>query len=251
MGVCEYADGTTIPFPNRRLNTFLNQAPILDENGCVEFVAPDIVFNGIISVSNAKCPHSEITVAFEIGNSGEIDISGNLPISFYDGDPRIAGAVHLGTQTERLVNFEIGSLLEITKTFTGPGGNFDLYVVINDNGSTPPLTNPLPTATIPECDTENNLDSARIGFQPFALTLQKINDNRRCDHSLPNNGSARAFYQDGGVERTEADGYTFRWYNQNDFSSVLYTGSTYTGMATGTYDVPWLLFPHGLLLRHT
>ena len=33
------------------------------------------------------------------------------------------------------------------------------------------------------------------------------------------------------------DDFTFRWYNQNDFSTVLFTGSEFPTMAEGTYSV--------------
>ncbi len=201
---CEYADGTTIPFDNRPLNTFLNQAPILNEEGCVEFASPDIRFEDIISASDALCPDAEITVQFEITNLGDIDISGSLPVSYYAGNPQTANATLLDTKVALLVNFEVGETLTLEQTFSGIGGDFMLYVVINDNGGTPPLDNPLPTATIPECETINNIDSTRVGFQTFDLTVEKIFDNRKCVDSyvdgggntvlVPDNGQARAYY---------------------------------------------------------
>ncbi len=203
-GTCEYSDGSTIPFDNRPLNTFLNQAPILNEEGCVEFASPDIEFVGILSATDALCPDAEITVEYEIRNQGDIDISGSLPVSYYAGDPTTSAGVLLDTEVAALVNFEVGETLTITQTFTGIGGDFELFVVINDNGGTPPLTIPLPTAGIPECETGNNISSTIVGFQSFDLTVEKIFDNRKCVDSyvdefgntitVPDNGQARAYY---------------------------------------------------------
>ena len=193
-GTCEYADGTLVPFPSRPLNTFLNQAPILNEEGCVEFASPDIDFVGILSATDAACPDAEITVAFEITNIGDVDISGNLPVSYYAGDPRTSDGVLLDTEVTLLVGFDVGETLTITQTISGVGGDFELFVVINDNGGTPPLSVPLPTATIPECETGNNIQSTLVGYQAFDLTVEKIDDNRKCDPSKPDNGSARAYY---------------------------------------------------------
>ncbi len=194
-GLCEYADGSLVPFPSRPLNSFINQAPILNEDGCVEFASPDIEFVGILEASDAECPDATIEVTYEVRNIGDIAISGNLPVSYYAGDPRLAdGSMLLDTEVTTLVNFEPETTLEITQTINGIGGEFQLFVVINDNGSTPPITVPLPTATIPECNTENNIQSTSVGFTRFDLVAEKLNDNRKCDDSLPDNGSAQAYY---------------------------------------------------------
>ena len=193
-GECTFSDGSLIPFPSRPLNTFINQAPILNEDGCVEFASPDIDFVGILSATDAACPDAEITVDFEITNIGDIDISGALPVSYYAGDPRTTNSTLLDTEVTLLVGFEVNETLTISQTIQGVGGDFELFVVINDNGGTPPLTVPLPTSTIPECETGNNIQSTIVGFQRFELQSEKLNDNRKCDPSLPDNGSARAYY---------------------------------------------------------
>ncbi len=195
-GTCEYSDGSTIPYDNRPLNTFINQAPILNEDGCVEFASPDIDFIGIVSASDALCPDAEITVEFQITNTGDIGISGNLPVSYYAGDPTAdpSSSVLLDTEVTFLTNFEVGETATITQTIAGVGGDYELFVVINDAGGTPPLDVPLPTATIPECETGNNIQSTLIGSQTFDLTVEKLNDNRKCDPAKPDNGSARAYY---------------------------------------------------------
>ena len=190
------------------MNTFLTQAPILDENGCVEFVSPDLVVNGNpISSSNASCPDAEITVTFTITNEGDTEISGGLPVSYYAGDPTDPNSTYLDTDIELIVGFDVGEALEITQTIQGIGGNFDLYAVVNDLGGTPPIAaslDDLPNATIPECETGNNYTVVPVTFTPYSLSVEKLADDRRCllipkqsdptMDSIPANGSARAFY---------------------------------------------------------
>ena len=193
-GVCEYADGTLVPFPSRPLNSFLNQAPVLNQDGCVEFASPDIDFVGILGVTDAVCPDAKLTVDYQITNIGDIDISGVLPVSYYSGDPRTASATLLDTEITLLENFEVGQTLNIEQTIQGIGGDFELFVVINDNGSTPPIPDPLPTSTIPECETGNNIQSTFVGFQEFMLTVDTLSFNRKCEPTKPDNGAARAYY---------------------------------------------------------
>ncbi len=198
---CKYADGSSIPFPSRPLNTFLTQSPILDENGCVEFVAPDIVLLGnAISATDAQCPNAEITVTLTLTNGGDVGVSAGLPISYYAGNPTEVGSTYLDTEIEFLTNFQPGQTLEITQEIIGIGGNFDLYVVANDLGGTPAITSSprayeeLPSATVIECKTANNYNFVNISFDPFNLTVEKLEDDRRCDLSKTPNGSAKAFY---------------------------------------------------------
>ncbi|MEM9337440.1 MAG: gliding motility-associated C-terminal domain-containing protein [Bacteroidota bacterium] len=199
-GVCQFANGTSIPFPNRPLNTFLTQSPILDENGCVEFVTPDLVISGnAISASPAICPSSEVDVTFTLTNDGDTDISGVLPVSYYAGDPFTGSAIYLDTQTESLINFQVGQSVDISHTVNGIGGNYTLFVVVNDQGAiAPPIAASaaeLVTDAILECETSNNVNSVNVTFERFDLTHEVLNQDRRCDLSLTPNGSANVFFE--------------------------------------------------------
>ena len=207
-GVCENADGTPVVGDVRPLNTFLTQAPILDENGCVEFVSPDMAILGnAITATDAQCPDGEIEVTFTITNEGDTDVSGGLPVSYYAIDSLNEEYSYLDTETVTLINFEVGTALEIVQTINGIGGEYDLYVVVNDLGGDPSILgdfDALPSAVIPECETANNYNFTSIGFEPFHVSIQKLEDDRRCytgpsmvdptTDSIPPNGSARAFY---------------------------------------------------------
>ncbi len=201
-GVCQYSDGSTIPFPSRSLNSFISQAPVLDKDGCVKFVSPDMVILGnTISATRVQCPFAGIDVTFTLSNQGDADISGRLPVSYYAGDPTKAGSIHLDTEVETLANFTVGEEQEITQTIEGIGGVDTLYIVVNDLGSAPPITttpgdySSLPSATIPECETANNYNKIAVDFTPFALTVNKLQDNLKCDLTKPDNGIAQAYYQ--------------------------------------------------------
>ncbi|MFH6981807.1 LamG-like jellyroll fold domain-containing protein, partial [Marinoscillum luteum] len=188
--------------PNRFLNTFLNQSPFVDETGCPSYVSPDIDLDGTsITATASNCPATEFSVSFDISNTGDADISGSLPVTFYAGDPLTANSTKLNTEIVVLLNFVEGETRTITLDVDGIGGDFDLYISVNDFGQTPPIT-PY-SASIPECETDNNIASVSVTHTPFTLTVDKLKDNQKCDPSKPDNGQAQAYFDGtigGGVE---------------------------------------------------
>ncbi len=183
---------------NRVLNTFLNQSPIVESNGCPSYVSPDIVIDGssIVQNSLATCPEAEFEIEFSVQNQGDTKISGTLPVTFYDGDPETADATKLNTQYGIITNLDSGDYQTFTMTVEGSGGNFDLYVSINDYGQTPPITPGL--GNIPECEEGNNIVSFSVESNPFPLTANALLDNRKCDPSKPDNGSGEAYFDATG-----------------------------------------------------
>ena len=244
---CEYSDGTVIPFPSRPLNTFLTQAPILDENGCVEFVSPDMVIADPITATNAVCPRAEIEVTFRLKNEGDTDISGSLPVSYYAGDPTTSSAIYLDTESVTLLSFAVGDSMDVTQTITGIGGNYDLYITINDLGGVPPIApsfDELPNATIPECETSNNIGTVAVTFDAFELETAILEHDRRCDTNLTPNGSATVNYNGpspGSVETlylenfddqtngTQSDAGTTAWTSSEDFGATFRGVSDFNG----------------------
>ncbi|MEL6559320.1 MAG: LamG-like jellyroll fold domain-containing protein [Bacteroidota bacterium] len=178
----------------RSLNSFLNQAPFLNQDGCAEYSQPDFSIGDNITFSAPTCPDTEFSVSFLLSNVGDLDLSGNLPITFYSGDPTVAGSVKLNTIVQPLVDFNPGDQLVVTGTVQGPGGDFELFISINDVGTQNPPIDPDAQVAITECETVNNLASVSIVSEPFNLSVSKISDNNKCDDALPDNGSARAFY---------------------------------------------------------
>ncbi|MEM9325182.1 MAG: LamG-like jellyroll fold domain-containing protein, partial [Bacteroidota bacterium] len=186
---------------NRPLNTFLTQSTILEADGCPSFVSPDINLISINDAGSSFCPETEFDVTFELRNDGDTDLSGTLPVAFYNGDPRTPDAELVDTDIYILNNFTVGSTETVTMTVDGPGGDFDLYILINDAGSEPPVV--ITTASIPECETGNNLATRAVESVPFELQTQIVSDNEKCTDDAPDNGEATAYYEGtlgGGTE---------------------------------------------------
>ncbi len=200
-GSCTDANGLTIPFASTPLNTFINQAPFLNSQGCVEFIAPDINLVRIIQADPIQCPDGTTDVVFEIANDGDADISGSLPVSYYAGDPTSNNSTLLDVRVEALQNFKSGDRLQITHSITAVGGSFELYVVINNTGSTPPISDPLPATSIYECKTDNNIKSIPVTTNPFKLQVVKLSDNIKCADDYLDNSGNRVLVPDNGTAR--------------------------------------------------
>ncbi|MCZ6692370.1 MAG: hypothetical protein O6939_00570, partial [Bacteroidetes bacterium] len=224
------------------LNGFINQTPTLNTNGCPTLPAADLNFltsgsSSAITIIAPVCPQTDFLVSFKVQNIGDVSISSNLPVTFYKGDPTQAGAVKLKTETFIVTNLAPGdSIIVDSLSVTADGTFFELFVVLDDDGTTPvPIT--LPTnPSAQECDFTNNIESSLVNPQPFTLGLEKIQDNIICDASFPNTGAARAFALQGGSEITA--GFTFNWFNGTTVTATPdYVGHTYSGIADGTYTV--------------
>ncbi len=226
---------------NRALNSFLNQSAILDSKGCKTYPAADITFvpnPELLNIVPPTCPDQDFLVSFSLENIGDLSVTGDIPITFYNGNPSVAGAVKLGTQIISLTNLRIGDQLDIQDmVVTGTGGAFTLFAVLNDNGSTaPPIT--LPNSGFDECNFLNNIVSASVVPRAFPLSTS-MTDHIQCgvDPSPPN-GSVKAYKLEGATEQTV--GYTFHWFDgptAGPAASADHVGSQVTGLADGTYSV--------------
>ncbi|MEP2026858.1 MAG: hypothetical protein ABJH98_08565, partial [Reichenbachiella sp.] len=178
---------------NRPLNAFLNQAPYLNETGCPSYVSPDVELVEISSVGAAQCPEGDFDITIVIQNSGDIELTGSLPITFYNGSPDEASSSKLNTIYTTFTDFEVDATMDINTLVSGSGGDFDLYVSVNDDGSQhPPVLNFI--RPVPECDDSNNLTFTAVVADPFDLTHEVVSNNIKCDPSFPDNGDARVFY---------------------------------------------------------
>ncbi|MEJ0030372.1 MAG: hypothetical protein WDO15_08390 [Bacteroidota bacterium] len=120
----------------------------------------------------------------------------------------------------------------------GPGGLFTLFIVLNDNGSTVPTPITLPNTNFVECDYSNNVISAPV--QPKSVPIiGSSRPNAHCNPpgTTPDNGLASAHVElTGGVK--DSTNFTFRWFNGATVDATPdFTGSPYTGLASGTYSV--------------
>jgi len=148
---------TAFPF-----NSFLTQTTQLDSNGLPIFAASDdsiAIVNPLTHINYNPCQNGindSIRVQFTVFNNGSEILPAGTPISFYQNNPFLAGSTFLGGTTVS-GNVAPGTpLLLPPASIPDQGGTFDLFVLINDSGTTaPPLTGP--TANHVECDFTNNL----------------------------------------------------------------------------------------------
>ncbi len=237
---------------SRPLNSFLNQSPYLNSFGCPSFPAPNLAvlpFNGTstIDYSPPTCPVDSFEISFKFMNRGDIGISGNLNISFYNGDPRLTTlplATRLTTKVFPLAELNPGDTVSITTIVKGPGSQFKLFIVLNDNGTTIPLDFTKQPDRIAECEYDNVIEADIIPL-PAPLIPELIRDNLKCLAGIPgapspaDNGAVRAYVPIGAIK--DSVNFDFYWSDgavAKPMASADYDdGPTYSGLAAGTYTV--------------
>lgn len=226
------------PGPNRPLNGFLNQSPYLDTVGCPIYATPNLApVAGSLDITEPTCPERDFGIAFRITNLGDVGLTGNIPITFYNGDPSLPTTVRLNTITVSLSDLQVGDTITINSIVNGPGSQFDLYVVVNDAGTTSPIPASLPNTNFVECDYTDNILSGTVVPDPVAISAVKVADNLKCAPTVPDNGAVRAFVPTGLGENTVD--YNFYWSNGTTGLPVPanFLGAVYSGRAAGTYTV--------------
>jgi hypothetical protein len=236
-----FSTGSCTQGPNRPLNNFLNQSPFLNIDGCPTYKSPDLAFvNNSLTVNPPTCPSQNFTISFKFQNVGDIALSGDIPITFYNGNPSLAGAIKLNTITIPVGSLGVNGIQDVTNaTVSGPGGPFILYIVLNDNGSTVPTPISLPNTDFLECDYSNNILSSPVNPIPVAITALKVQDNIKCTGSAsPDNGAVRAFIPMGGGVENTAD-YNFFWSKGAVAKPAPadYQGAAINGLPNGSYTV--------------
>lgn len=228
--------------PNRALNSFLNQSAILDSKGCKTYPTADILFEPsplLINVEQPTCPDQNFKVSFSLKNSGDISLSGAIPVTFYSGDPRLAGATKLNTHTVNVTNFKPGDIVSATNvTVNGTGLTFTLYAVLNDAGTTVPTPIVLPNSGFLECNYTNNVATAGIKSKDFDLSTLTTAHVQCSATGTPANGSAKAFKLVGATQQTV--GFSFYWFNgatAGPTGSAAFVGPNRSPLLNGTYSV--------------
>jgi large repetitive protein len=233
-----WSTGSCTAGPNRPLNGFLNQSPFLNSDGCPTYAAPDLaIVNNSLAITQPNCPDTDFVVSFELENIGDVELSGDVSVTFYNGDPTLAGATKLGTTLISLNNFGTGQTLSATNiNVSSTGAPFTLFVVMNDDGSTVPTPITIPNTNVLECNYANNIVSGSVIPNPFLISTVVTNNISCAGGAVPANGSARAFRLVGAIEETVD--YNFSWYNSASPSGAAnFTGPIYSGLAAGTYSV--------------
>jgi hypothetical protein len=215
-----------LPGPQRPLNVFLNQVPYLNANGCPIFPSADLTFIGqdpatadpnspnyfpAVVVTPPICGNLDIGVVFNIGNTGEVPITDNVPVSFFNGDPRLPGAIRLFNTNIAVNNLSVGDTLTTSPVlFNGPGVVFDLYIALYNDGSVLPI--PASGQTTKECEILNNVYRVQVVPSPFTAQIAKFRDNEKCIITDPDAGELRARIFKGVTEVFDFSPYAFQWY---------------------------------------
>lgn len=236
-----FSTGSCTVGPNRPLNTFLNQTPFLNLDGCPTYKSPDLTYvDNSLSVTPPQCPDGMFTVSFQITNQGDIGLTGTVPITFYNGNPMQLGAIKLSTVQVPLTNFDVGDIEPLTNiSIAGPGGPFTLFIVLNDAGTSLPPPISLPNTNFLECDYGDNILSSPVNPLPVGITAVKVQDNMKCAGSTtPDNGAIRAFIPTAGGGENTTD-YNFYWSAGAVAKPIPadYTGATVNNMPEGLYTV--------------
>lgn len=238
-------DGTSRP-----LNSFLNQSTNYDESGCPVFSTPNLMivpFNTgeTINYSSFNCLADSFQVSFHYVNTGSVSVNSPLKISFYDGDPTLASppATLLHTETVWALDMNPGDTITTTLKLKNPDKDFDLFVVLNDDGTTIPLNLSSQSGHILECE-EGNIANVRIERGPVALDTKVLQLNQRCLNppgipATSNNGALKAAIW---IDEDELDHTNFNFYWSNGpvpkpIAAVDFVGPEYINLDGGVYTV--------------
>ncbi len=204
-------DDGSIPFQQQNphlvgdgiiMNSFLEQQPILDDEGTPINPAPDAA----LTIDSAFCNLDTIEIAMTICNLGEFTLSELTPISVYFDDPTNTNPVlvqtfPLGTnlESDSCINLIVGVL---------QGINQSIFIVVNDDGTGNfpyDLETDFPVTSIGECDFQNNIDDIQVnGELPPDLDLGP--DIIVCDNGIFEFNAGSGFdnyeWQDGSTDST-------------------------------------------------
>ncbi|MDH5598842.1 MAG: hypothetical protein OEY34_06950, partial [Cyclobacteriaceae bacterium] len=252
----EYAGGCTSGTggPVQPFNTFMNQVPTLDANGCPTWPAPDVSFFGdppllpgqtipvdyfpAVEVIPPICGDLGIHTIFNIINSGSLILTQNMSVSFWNGDPTTTAATLLHTSVLPISGLQVGDTIRAPSTpFNGPGEAFELFIVLNDDGTTPPPFTL--SANTGECNLDNNMVSAWVIPDPFEVDLDIVQHNFKCADTSPDIGELQATVIKNGVPVIDLSRYEFLWYTGIAPDTVRIAGAAdvNAGLAEGDYSV--------------
>lgn len=171
---------------NRPFNNFLQQSTTYTQDGCPVYLATDLQ---VTLNNNQACDGSmnyELDVV--VTNVGEVNADSGVVISFYIGNPAQPGATLINStpspvKLTQLLAPGASAVIPVSLDITDLPKPFNLFIVLNDNGSQPsPIT--FPITGYPECDFTNNIVSiTNIDCCPFgdlAITSTEPEDPSLC-----------------------------------------------------------------------
>ncbi|MGL6267865.1 MAG: hypothetical protein ACRC2O_08055, partial [Chitinophagaceae bacterium] len=145
-----------------------------DTTESFNFSVEDPTVDGIVYFSSVLClQQTSVSVSFSVCNNGYATIPAGTPISFYDSDPRLPGAIKLDS-TFIMPDSVLGRCCSKTYSLNlkvKRVGLNSLFAVFNDSGQSLPVL--LPNTTLPELNYANNF-SLNSGFK-FAVSINPPN----------------------------------------------------------------------------
>lgn len=183
-GLAEYVVTTatnltyTFPVPgNYTIRLIATNGSCSDTSGIQKISVMDPDADAAMYLFNAYCfQQTKIKVSFCISNFGYTPLPKNTPVTFYDKDPRLAGAnklsptFYLPNETQGICTYCFYDHI-LTVPFAGLN---QVYAVVNDSGTTSPLL--LPNTSLKEKNYFNNVTlisniKFRVVATPATATL--------------------------------------------------------------------------------
>jgi gliding motility-associated-like protein len=200
------------------INSFLSQSPLFDADWNPIFIpVPDLTLTiDTVIVCNTV---NQMDVTVSVCNSGSADVDAQTPITFYAGDP-LAGGTAISTQMLTVLPVDTGQCVSQTFALPWAGGDVNLHVFVNDDGSSPPNA---PELLHDECDSTNNSDV----FLLIAPDFEPIISDLLTDYCLVDNDYSLIGAPTGGT--FTGNGITGSSFNPQD-AGVGQHAITYTYM---------------------
>jgi gliding motility-associated-like protein len=198
--VLGFPDNPAIPSETNLEETVECFVPCETLDTCI--VLPEVL---LVSVTGS-CAGENVEVNIEVCNQGNGILPEGTELTFYEGDPTMIAATIISTdllpvslETDSCVIFQI----DLPAPLNPP-----VFVVVNDDGSTPtPFdleSEGLPNTLVSECDLMNNIGSFNLDYIPPVLDLGP--DIEMCDNATVTLDAGSGFYEyqwfDGSMEQT-------------------------------------------------
>jgi FOG: PKD repeat len=161
-----------------KVRLFATNGSCKDTSNPVTIVVDDPTSDGVVHLRRVSCyQQNKVRVEIWFENRGYVTIPKGTPVSFYDNDPRTGKGRVLGKPflLPNDIPGKCASSVLTTIIETGREGLDSLMAVMNDDGSTMPLT--LPNTGLVELTYDNNLEmhngfAFRAKLDPGEYTLK-------------------------------------------------------------------------------
>jgi gliding motility-associated-like protein len=163
------------PVPaNYKIKLIASNGGCVDSTEALDITVLDPTADAYVSIVNVFCyQETKIRVSFYACNFGYAPIAPNMPITFYDADPRLAGANKIGNTflvPDSINGSCCGKIYTQILDIGYPRLN-QLYAVVNDTGNTAPLK--LPNTVLVEKNYTNNV-AFTTGFRFTVLPVPSV-----------------------------------------------------------------------------